>query len=318
MTDVTAGLSRPKIPVWRTAYDAYRLGLGAIFSSGKMFRFFVYGSALSIAILMVQAYSMLWTFRYLDQLNADIIGIAINFGVYCALAVVQAPLGIAVQRWVLADEQPDSSYLAGALDRRGRFYLLASLAIAFPYFLASQTESIVDLAYFGGPLIVSESLASIDSARNYVLLLLLILTAGYVGASLISAKGAFLFPAVAISRRASVYQFLSETRGTVSRLCFVFLIALIPVTTVGLFALGVAYQMPGTPLMDALSIGDGVTNNNLDDLLLAVLRSPTNVVALVVGAAAYMTWFLVIAAGAARAYQIRVERGLSGVAEVFS
>jgi hypothetical protein len=40
---------RPTIPVFRTAYDAYRLERSAIFSSGKAFRFFLYGSVISAA-----------------------------------------------------------------------------------------------------------------------------------------------------------------------------------------------------------------------------------------------------------------------------
>ena len=47
----TSVAAQPKIPVFRTAYDAYRLGIGAIFSSGKMFRFFMYGFVLSIAVV---------------------------------------------------------------------------------------------------------------------------------------------------------------------------------------------------------------------------------------------------------------------------
>ena len=44
------GPAPSEISIWRTAYDAYRLGLGAIFSSGVMFRYFVYGSVMSVTM----------------------------------------------------------------------------------------------------------------------------------------------------------------------------------------------------------------------------------------------------------------------------
>src|SRR5262245_6240800 len=50
MTD-TGGRSAPQIPIFRIAFDAYRLGLGAIFTSARMFRFFLYGLVISAVVV---------------------------------------------------------------------------------------------------------------------------------------------------------------------------------------------------------------------------------------------------------------------------
>ena len=108
MTDISATLPRPKIPVWRTAYDGYRLGIGAIFSSGAMFRFFVYGSVSLVAVFGVFLYGNLSMSGLLANASPGsnqtlVIGSSFLLGIalYALIAAIQTPLGVAVQRFVL-------------------------------------------------------------------------------------------------------------------------------------------------------------------------------------------------------------------------
>ncbi len=120
-----------------------------------------------------------------------------------------------------------------------------------------------------------------------------------------------MFPAVACDRPGSWRQSYAETRGTVWPLFAIFLVALLPVA---LFCM----VMFVIPTMAAMGIGDGVSDSAMEQELLTMLLSPAFIVAYVIAGLGYMLSFVVTAAAAARAYQIRVERGLSRVAEIFS
>ena len=96
-------------PVWRTAYEGYRLGIGAIFSSGVMFRFFVYGSVLSIAVLGVEIYLLVWTAMNLSERASDILALLIPLVTYVAMSAVQTPSGIVMQRRILLGDIPSRS-----------------------------------------------------------------------------------------------------------------------------------------------------------------------------------------------------------------
>ncbi len=148
MTDISAALPRPKIPVWRTAYDGYRLGIAAIFSSGAMFRFFVYGSVLSIAVLGAEIYFLFWTPENTSEDASNIFALLIPFVTYIAMTAVQTPLGIAIQRRVLLGDIPSRSYIAYAVDHRGRNYAFVLLLISGFYFLASLIEVPMHFCYF--------------------------------------------------------------------------------------------------------------------------------------------------------------------------
>jgi hypothetical protein len=73
-----------------------------------------------------------------------------------------------------------------------------------------------------------------------------------------------------------------------------------------------------SPIMAELGLGDGVSDSAMEQAMTAMLQSPAFIVACVIAGLGYMLSFVVTAAAAARAYQIRVERGLTGAAEVFS
>ena len=60
------------------------------------------------------------------------------------------------------------------------------------------------------------------------------------------------------------------------------------------------------------------TSDDLESLALNFFLAPPIIAATIVTWIAIMLSQVALAAGAARAYQIRIERGMSGIAEVFS
>ena len=45
-----------KLPIWRTTIAGYRDGIGALFRDGKLFRYFIYASALTLILMGGQLY----------------------------------------------------------------------------------------------------------------------------------------------------------------------------------------------------------------------------------------------------------------------
>ena len=141
MTDMTAALPRPKVPIWHTAYDAYRLGIGAIFSSGVMFRFFVYGSVSLLAVFGVFLYGNLSMSGLLANTRSPgsnqtlVIGSSFLLGIalYALIAAIQTPMGVAVQRYVLLGDSPKHSYFAYLTGSYGLRFFWVSIAV-YAYF----------------------------------------------------------------------------------------------------------------------------------------------------------------------------------------
>ncbi|HVR66449.1 MAG TPA: hypothetical protein VMT98_07400 [Verrucomicrobiae bacterium] len=318
MTDISAALPRPKVPVWRTAYDGYRLGIGAIFSSGAMFRFFVYGSVLSIAALGAEIYFLFSTPMNLSEHATNILALVIPFVTYIAMTAVQTPLGIAMQRRILLGDIPSRSYVAYAVDQRGRNYAFVLLLICGFYFLASLIEIPVTLLVYGQPFTPAEIQDDDTAVATYSSLLLLAWVVTFAVASLMSAKCAFMFPAVACDRPGSWRQAYAETRGIVWPLFVVFLVAFLPVALLYMVIFGVAFIASLSPIMAVLALGEGVPESATEQMIISMLQSPAFIIAYVIAGLGYMLSFVVTAAAAARAYQIRIERGMSGVADVFS
>lgn len=318
MTDSTLSLSQPKIAVFRTVYDAYCLGIGAIASNAAMLRFFLYCSAFSFLQFALQHGAALWIYLNLEEGRADGIQIAISILSFAAFAFVQTPLGIAIQRSTLLGEQPDVTYLASVMNRRGRRYLLASILISVPFCLANFAEPVVNLALFGEPFINSDMIVDQIPPDYYLVILLTAIFGAYAGASLIATRGAFIFPSIATDRLASFHQGFGETRHATLRLLLILTIASVPLAVIGIAALAYAIVTSISPLFESLSISNAAATIPFDQVLLGLVQSPTVIIAGAVGLAAYMLWFLILAAGTARAYQISVDRGLSGIAEIFS
>jgi hypothetical protein len=150
MADTFAAAPRPTIPVFRTAYDAYRLGIGAIFSSGAMFRYFIYGSVLWISLSGIEFYDSLsrgkaaasGTLNDGRTLIEDVL-LALVFAV--AIAAAQTPMCVSVQRKVLLGEAPHKYYFAQLLDPIGLRYALVAFLIQALFLCASLSQSLVIL-----------------------------------------------------------------------------------------------------------------------------------------------------------------------------
>jgi len=315
MTDVSAGGPRPKIPVWRTAYDAYRLGLGAVFSSGVMFRFFVYGSLLCLATL--SGYFYIVGDGQSDALvsigSRRATAVVVITVTYLLLAAVAAPLGICIQRYIVLGEPPRKSYFHYAAMKRGRSYVFASLAVSTVFLATALVQMFADEAIFRiNATTLDEAFETPRFTSAMMVLAFNLFTYGI--AALLVVRFSFAFPAIACDRPgASLRQSMSETRGSLWRLFFVPLIVSIPYGIVSSAVLVVASSFAAYNYIG--SEGFVPTPEELYSILMSSSSFFAGLGIVFVGA---MIIFIAIAAGAARAYQIRIERGLSGVAEVFS
>jgi hypothetical protein len=318
MSDASANTARPKIPVFRTAYDGYRLGIGAIFSSGAMFRYFIYGSVLSLAVLAAETYLLFWTAMNLSETATNILALVIPLATYVALTAAQTPLGIAIQRQLLLGEDPHSSYATYALNYRGRTYGMIFLMVCGFYFVASLIEIPITFAVYGQPFAPIDIQGSEIKHAAYSSFMLLAWIVTFAGASWMSAKCAFMFPAVACDRPGSWREFYAETRGIVWALFTVFLFAFLPVAMlyIVVFTIGVLSSLG--PLTELRHLGADASNAEMNEAISSIVASTPFIVACTIAGLGYMLSFVVTSAAAVRAYQIRVERGLYSVAEVFA
>jgi hypothetical protein len=314
MTDIAASPARPKIPVWRTAYDAYRLGLGAIFSSGKMFRFFVYGSFLCLTALGAHFHVLdngrLSGFSSLADIQVtSFVILAVTFIV---LAVVAAPLGMSIQRHVVLGESPHAAYAGYVATKHGRSFVFATLAVCAIFFAAAVLQIFADDAIYEMNATGWDAVARTPGFTSSLIVLAAQLVS-YTIAALFAARLFFAFPAIACDRLgASLAQSIRETNGTAWRLFFVIVIVVTPYLVISFFSLLTASTIVALNYRSEGLLPTG------QDIAAEMMSSTPFFVALGIIFIGSMTTFVAIAAGAARAYQIRVERGLSGVAEVFS
>ncbi len=305
----------PTIPIWRTAVAAYRLGLGALFRDGALFRYFVYASLLSLAVLSLQFYHIASNLAAMTQpqtAGAILLHIATSILLYVGYAVAVCPFAVAVHRKVLLGERPRDYYAAAAMRRTQLRFLLATLAVYAVFFVAPFANNLAIYLIYGlnpfDGLEISRAYAA-NPAIGVITLLMSLLS--YVGAALIAARFTFAFPAIAIETPgASLRRSLAETRGATWRLFFIFLLTL-------------ALPFAVFVILYAVASITFVMNHP------EVLRAPESMATTMV----YSTPFLVLyaimfmmmmmmtavmAAAAARSYQIRVDRGMTGVADVFS
>jgi hypothetical protein len=317
MTDITAALPRPKVPICHTAYDAYRLGIGAIFSSGIMFRFFIYGSIMSIAIVGVE---LLFSFDHTGgtfDINHNYIN-SLMIGVLSAiiLAGIQTPLGIAIQRQILLDDVPQTSYFNYAANPPGRRFFVSSLWIYGAYLVAEFAEVPI-LAVAGiNPLDSDAVAAALKSDVSLTVQILTTTLCAYLAATIFAVRLTFRFPEISCERDSgSTWHALVETKGTAIRLFMLFVLVFLPIGVIyfgALFVAGFVY------FSRYMLQGGEMTAEAIDQIMPAMLSSTEFIVAYAVVACTMAFSCVVVAAGAARAYQIRVERGMSGVAEIFS
>jgi len=212
---------------------------------------------------------------------------------------------------------PIAGYLAYAAGGASSSFLRMSLVVYASLFAASFAYlPIVFLVYGVNPL-DETGLAMLMVRDSYSILVILSLwLLGYLVAFFFCVKCAFAFPTAAYDGSgASVRRSFAETRGSMWRLYFVFVLIFAPVVVVYFVAFLAAMLAYIVPLVMNAGGAPAVSSEEiLNDLLL----SPHIIVAGIVVYIAIMLSYVAMAAGAARAYQIRVERGLSGIAEVFA
>ena len=305
----------PTIPIWRTVAAAYRLGIGALFGDGALFRYFVYASLLSLAVVGLQLYhvaSRLAAVAQSPTLGTTLLSIATGMLLYVGYAAASCPFAAAVHRKILLGETPRGYYAAAATRAMQLRFLLATIAVYALFFVAPLVSNLALYLIFGlnpfDPLEVSRGYAAQPIIAVVVLPLSLL---SYVLAALIAARFTFAFPGIAIERPdASLRRSFAETRGSTWRLFFIFLFT---------------FALPFAIFFILYVVASIVFVISHPDLLSAPERMGTAMVYsapfLVVYAAMFIIMMLmtaVMAAAAARAYEIRVEGGMTGVAEVFS
>jgi hypothetical protein len=321
MTDISAAAPHPKIPVFRTAYDAYRLGFGAIFSSGKMFRFFVYGSVLWISLVGFEFYNGLsrgqaaarGTLNDGRTLMEEVL-LALLFA--AAIAAAQAPMCIWLQRKVLLGDTPRKSYLGHLLDPAGIRYAFALFLIQILFLGASLSQSLVIFLLGHNPNNSVELTAAMRADKVFLWGIMLEVLLAYVVAAWLATRLTFLFPEAACERwTGSIRQAFGETKGTATRLFFLFVAILLPIPflyAVSVLAAAIVF------ISQYIAGGGSLSAASGSAFMLTFFSSTEMLIALGALALGVALSLVATAAGAARAYQIRVERGLSGAAEVFS
>lgn len=294
---------------------AYRLGIGALFGDGALFRYFVYASLLSLAVVGLQLYhiaSRLAAAAQPPTLGTTLLSIATGMLLYVGYAAAICPFAAAVHRKILLGETPRGYYATAAARAMQLRFLLATIAVYALFFVAPFVNNLALYMIFGlnpfDPLEVSRGYAAQPIIAVVVLPLSLL---SYVLAALIAARFTFAFPGIAIERPdASLRRSFAETRGSTWRLFFIFLFT---------------FALPFAVFFVLYVVASIIFVINHPDLISAPDRIATAMVYsapfLVVYAAMFiimMVMVAVIAAAAARAYEIRVDRGMTGVAEVFS
>jgi hypothetical protein len=82
------------------------------------------------------------------------------------------------------------------------------------------------------------------------------------------------------------------------------------------FTIGVLSSLG--PLTELRHLGADASNAEMNEAISSIVASTPFIVACTIAGLGYMLSFVVTSAAAVRAYQIRVERGLYSVAEVFA
>ena len=295
----------PRIPIWRTAATAYRQGIGALILDRALFRYFVYSSLAGFAVFAVRIYLVAIFPWYSLPMPAGTVEIAISaltLLVYVALTFAVSPYGVAVHRKLLLGESPHGSYLRALGRRREKQFFLVSVAVMVIAFVTLLAPLATTLFLYGARSI--DFIARAENAKAALVISLVALLA-CMTACLATARCAFAFPAIAVDQPgASVRQSLAETRGTTWRLFFLFVLIYVPPLVIYVAASDIAF-------FSVLQAHAGTPPAGM------YFSSPF-IFVYVLMVIVMMLMVSVTAAATSRAYEIRVDRGASGIADVFS
>lgn len=304
----------PTIPIWRTAAAAYRSGVGALFSHGALFRYFIYASLLCVVLLGIQVYQLRSSFASIveEQTPGTIVQrIALSMLLFVGYATATCPYAVAVHRKVLLGEVPRAYYVASLFQRRQLRFLLASITISALFFLAPFINNLAVYLIYGLNPFDGRAVTLAYRMRPGMALMVTILTwLSYALAALIAARFTFAFPAIAIEAAgASLRRSVADTHGSTWRLFFLFVLV---------FALPFALFLTASVAAAVTFVASNPDFARSPERMAAAMSSsPTFYAVYVIVFVLTMVMVAVTAAAAARAYETRVGRHHTGVADVF-
>lgn len=295
------------LPIWRTVVAGYREGIGALLRDGTMFRYFIYASALILVLAAGQLYVGMGQ-ASMSGAAALLTGLLIS----AAYALCVSPLIAALHRKLLLGEMPRGFYLAAMFQATELRLAVATMAVNGLFFVAElATYPIIYFIYGLNPLIEADVAAAYSAQPTMAFIVLLLSCAGSGFAALISTRLAFAFPAISTNApNASLRQSYADTRGCTWRLFFIFLLILFFPFVAFVIAAGGASVLFITGTPEALAAPE-----NAAELM---MLSPPFLVLYALAFLLMMAIVVIIGAAAACAYEIRVNRGMSGVVEVFA
>lgn len=304
----------PTIPIWRTAVAAYRLGIGALFGHGALFRHFIYASLLCLALLGLQIYQVMSRFASMMEVQTPgsiMQRIALSMLLFVGYAAATCPYAVAVHRKVLLGEVPRAYYVASLFQRRQLRFLLASIVVYALFFVAPVVSNLAIYLIYGLNPFDGRAVTLAYQMRPGMALTVMLLTwLSYAVAALVATRFAFAFPAIAVDAAgASLRRSVADTRGSTWRLFFLFVL---------IFALPFALFVIASVVAAVTFIASHPD----------IARSPERMTAAMSSSPMFLTVYAVIfmltmvmiavtAAAAARAYETRVGRHQTTVADVF-
>lgn len=303
----------PELPIWRTVISGYRDGIRTLLGDGRLFRYFIYASAMTFMLVGAQLYVDMggsWMSGPEPAMQAANLLFGLLISVAYAIAI--SPLTVALHRKLLLGETPHELYLAAMVRRTHLRVAAATVAVYGLFFLAQL--SIYPMIYFVygvNPLNAVDLTAAYEAQPTIALVVTLLTWGASLLAALVSTRFAFAFPAISMNTPgASLRQSYAETRGTTWRLFFIFLMTILFPFLAFIVAVGVASAL--------FVFGNPEAMGDPDRVGQMMMLSPPFLAVYAIGFVMMMAVLVAIAAAAARAYEIKVNRGMTGVAEVFA
>jgi hypothetical protein len=303
-----------KLPIWGTAVAGYRDGIGALLRDGKLFRYFIYASALMVVLSAGQLYVELGgsLIPGAEKFAPGIGNLLFGLLIAVAYAIAASPLTVALHRKFLLGETPPGAYFAAIFRGAEARVAAATMAVYALFFVAQLTAyPLIYVAYGVNPLNAADVGIAYALEPTIALIVVPLTWSASLLAGLMSTRLAFAFPGIAINAPgASLRQSYAETRGSAWRLFFIFLLILLLPFLAFVIAIGAASV--------SVIVGNPEAVGDPDRAAEMMMVSTPFLVAYAVGVVLMMAVVVAIGAAAARAYDVKVNRGLTGVAEVFA
>ncbi|MGE0117322.1 MAG: hypothetical protein AB7S71_03925 [Dongiaceae bacterium] len=296
----------PEVPIWRTVAAGYRAGISVLVRDGALFRYFIYASVLSLPIVGIQ-----YVVEQAATPTMQVLKPLFSLLTYVAYAMALSPLTAAIHRKLLLGESPRQLYFAAMFRTTELRLAVATIAVSALFLTAElMAYPLVYLLYGVSPFDAAGLAQAYEAQPLIAMNLAAAMLIAYLVAGLAATRFAFAFPAIATQARgASLRQSYVETHGSTWRLFFIFLIIfLFPfLLFIGAVAGTSAAFVIGNPEVMRTPEAGETMERSLPFLVLYAIMF-----------LAMMAMVAVTAAAAARAYEIRINRGMSGVAEVFA